>query len=56
VVNHDVTFGLARMYAMRRKLVDSSGEIQVFRTLPEALMWLGLDEADVRTPNGTMGC
>jgi len=56
VVNHEATFGLARMYEMRRQLVDSSGEIQVFRTLPEALTWLGLDEADVRTPNGTMGC
>jgi len=56
VVNHDVTFGLARMYAMRRKLVDSSGEIHVFRTLPEALIWLGLEDADVRTRNEPTGC
>jgi hypothetical protein len=48
VVSHDVTFGLARMYELRRQLVDPSGQIQVFRTLPEALTWLGLDDADLR--------
>jgi hypothetical protein len=49
VGNHDVIFGLARMYEIRRELVDSSAQIRVFRTLQEALTWLGLDEADLQT-------
>jgi hypothetical protein len=51
VGNNDPTFGLARMFEIQRGLVDasSSGQIYVFRTLPEALTWLGLDDADLRT-------
>ena len=44
VCDQDVMFGLARMFEM---LTDQGGDqIKVFREIPDALAWLGLDSID----------
>jgi hypothetical protein len=43
----NLTFGLGRMYEAYRDLEErSTKKVAVFRTLDEALRWLGLDSAD----------
>lgn len=42
VATSDLFFGFSRMYEMLRD--ESPVEIKVFRTLPEAVQWLGLPE------------
>jgi len=39
---HNLTFGVARMYEALREDKDQ-GAFRVFRTMPEALRWLGLE-------------
>ena len=41
VAQKDVVFGMARMYQMLRE--EGPEEIMVFREMPEARQWLGLD-------------
>ena len=41
VVSSEVQFGLTRMFATYREMKGGQ-EIRVFRTMPEALSWLGL--------------
>jgi len=45
VAPHDFEFGLGRMYAAHREMDGrSTRRVSVFRTRPEALAWLGLDQ------------
>jgi hypothetical protein len=45
----DVAFGLGRMYQTHRELDPrSTKEVGVFRTRPEALAFLGIDEPETR--------
>ncbi len=43
VAEKDASFGMARTYEMRREAEPD--QIKVFRDMPEACRWLGLDEA-----------
>jgi hypothetical protein len=45
VAPQEVAFGLARMYeALRKMNPKSKKQVEAFRTLPEALAWLGISE------------
>ena len=53
VATRDFAFGLARMYETYRELqAGSSKPVGVFRTLQEAMSFLGL-EGEIRPPNAT---
>jgi hypothetical protein len=54
VAADDLAFGLGRMYQTHRELTGtSSKEVAVFRSLPEALAWLGISlETPERTDPG----
>ncbi len=43
VISHDVTFGMARMYAVFAEFAGDLREIRVFRGVEEAREWLGLE-------------
>lgn len=48
VAPHDLAYGLGRMYEAHRALTGkSSKQVAVFRTMPEALAWLGRTAADL---------
>jgi len=48
VAPQDIAYGLGRMYEAHRALnVKSSKQVGVFRTMPEALAWLGRTTADL---------
>lgn len=47
VTNDDATFGVARMFAIRTELASTAEPVQVFRSLPPALAWLGVADLDV---------
>jgi hypothetical protein len=47
VASHDVAYGLGRMFQAFRGLESQSRkQVAVFRTMEEALRWLGLEEKD----------
>jgi hypothetical protein len=51
VAPRDFEFGLGRMYGAHREMDSrSTKRIGVFRTRPEALAWLGLDQEAVGGP------
>jgi hypothetical protein len=48
VAPSDLAFGLGRMFEMRRSMSEkSTKEVRVFRTLPEALEFLGLKDIEI---------
>jgi hypothetical protein len=47
VATSDATYGLGRMYGSHRELAIDNDLTRVFRSLPEAFSWLGLNDADL---------